>query len=334
MSSYINNLFTSFNQTQIMVIGDVMIDSYLWGKVDRISPEAPVPVLSVQKKEDRLGGAANVALNLQSMGAVPIVCTTIGDDANGKLLTDLFIQQSISTEGIVRDINRSTTVKTRAIAHHQHLMRIDDESDAELTKAQTQTLLERIQKLLEQHTIEAIIFEDYDKGVINPELITFVVSEAKKRSIPVVVDPKKRNFLAYKGVTLFKPNLKELKEGLKIEFDHTQPEHLRAAAKQLKEKLQADMVMITLSEHGVFIINDKEYHHIPAHIRNISDVSGAGDTVISIATLGLAKKTPAIFFAALANLAGGLVCEKVGVVPIDKMQLQQEALLLDDPAEI
>lgn len=334
MSSYFDQVFESFNGTHVLVIGDVMIDSYLWGKVERISPEAPVPIVSVTKKEDRLGGAANVALNLQAMGASPILCSMIGDDDNAVKLLNILDKQGISQAGIIKGAHRITTVKTRVIGHHQHILRVDDETDKNLDAAETAALHTRIVSLLDEMKIEVIIFEDYDKGVITPALISGVVAEARKRNIPVVVDPKKRNFLDYKEVTLFKPNLKELKEGLKIDFDHTNRVELREAALKLRDALHADMVMITLSEHGVFITDGTHDHHLPAHIRNISDVSGAGDTVISVASLGLAKKLAPAMFAALANLAGGLVCEKVGVVPIDKDNLLQEALLLDETPEL
>lgn len=334
MSDRMKDIFESFNNLNVLVIGDVMIDSYLWGKVERISPEAPVPVLSVTQKEDRLGGAANVALNLQAMGANPIICSVIGSDLQGELLIRLLQEKGISSEGIIAIPNRITTVKTRAIGHHQHILRIDEEISDDITEKETKTLSNRIIDLINTQKIDAIIFEDYDKGVITNLLIESVISEAIKNAIPVIVDPKKRNFLNYKQATLIKPNLKELKEGLKVDFDHKNSNELSMVARRLKDTLEANIVMITLSEHGVFVMDDKNEYHIPAHVRNISDVSGAGDTVISVASLGIAKKLPTPFFAALANLAGGLVCEKVGVVPIDKKQLLKEAYLLDDSLEL
>lgn len=320
-----SKLFDSFNKMNVLIIGDVMIDAYLWGKVERISPEAPVPIVSVTKKENRMGGAANVALNIKAMGASPILCSVIGDDDAGKEFLELMKNENISTGGIIKVKDRPTTVKTRVIGHHQQILRIDEETEKNIKAVERNQLAGLIKDLLTEKKIDVIIFEDYDKGVISPELIEEIVLEAQKLNIPTVVDPKKKNFLQYKKVSLFKPNLKELKEGLKIDFDHHDRSKLSAAVKQLRELIQADYVMVTLSEMGVFISGKQGEHLIPAHIRNIADVSGAGDTVVSVAALALASGLAPEKVAALANLAGGLVCEKVGVVPIDKEQLQLEA---------
>ena len=321
----LTNTFQSFDQMNVMIIGDVMIDGYVWGKVERISPEAPVPVLSVAKKEDRLGGAANVALNIQSMGAKPILCSVIGDDENGKKLIKLLGDLNITHEGIVKSKDRITTIKTRVIGHHQHLLRIDEEVDQPLNEVEETDFIAHVQKIISNNKIDVIIFQDYDKGVLTQHNIEKLITMATTAGIKTVVDPKKRNFLTYKNVGLFKPNLKELKEGLKIEFNHLSDTQLNAAALELKTKINADAVMITLSEHGVFLLDTENNYHIPAHIRNISDVSGAGDTVISVAALCYAANMPNQKIAAIANLAGGLVCEKVGVVPIIKSELLNEA---------
>lgn len=324
----LTNTFQSFDQMNVMIIGDVMIDGYVWGKVERISPEAPVPVLSVAKKEDRLGGAANVALNIQSMGAKPILCSVIGDDENGKKLIKLLDDLNISHEGIVKSKDRITTIKTRVIGHHQHLLRIDEEVDHALNEVEENDFIAHVQKIISNNKIDVIIFQDYDKGVLTQHNIEKLITMATTAGIKTVVDPKKRNFLTYKNVGLFKPNLKELKEGLKIEFNHLSDTQLNAAALELKTKINANAVMITLSEHGVFLLDKENNYHIPAHIRNISDVSGAGDTVISVAALCYAANMPNQKIAAIANLAGGLVCEKVGVVPIIKSELLNEAKAL------
>ncbi len=324
----LTNTFQSFDQMNVMIIGDVMIDGYVWGKVERISPEAPVPVLSVAKKEDRLGGAANVALNIQSMGAKPILCSVIGDDENGKKLIKLLGDLNITHEGIVKSKDRITTIKTRVIGHHQHLLRIDEEVDHPLNEVEENDFIAHVQKIISNNKIDVIIFQDYDKGVLTQHNIEKLITMATTAGIKTVVDPKKRNFLTYKNVGLFKPNLKELKEGLKIEFNHLSDTQLNAAALELKTKINANAVMITLSEHGVFLLDTENNYHIPAHIRNISDVSGAGDTVISVAALCYAANMPNQKIAAIANLAGGLVCEKVGVVPIIKSELLNEAKAL------
>lgn len=316
--------FDQFNSMNILIIGDVMIDAYLWGKVERISPEAPVPIVAVSKKEKRMGGAANVALNIHALGANPILCSVIGEDAAGKNFIELLAHEGITAAGIISSKQRPTTVKTRILGHHQQILRIDEETDKAISSSETDALLAKIEQLLKDNSINAIIFEDYDKGVITPSLISSVVNVAKKANIPTIVDPKKRNFIDYKGVTLFKPNLKELKEGLKADIDSS-IESIGKAVALLRQQLQAEMVMVTLSELGVYIDSGTAQHHVPAHIRDITDVSGAGDTVVSVATAGLAAGLTPERFAALANLAGGLVCEKIGVVPVDKAQLLQEA---------
>ena len=319
-------IFEDFTKLNVLIIGDVMLDSYIWGAVERISPEAPVPIINVHKKDFRLGGAANVALNILALGAKPILCALIGEDEDGKKLLQRLDDKNISKEGIVTSRYRPTTVKTRIIASHQHVVRVDEESDKVINSEEEQLLLEKIEKLLPQ--CQAIVFEDYDKGVLNASLIEKTVALAKKNNIPTVVDPKKRNFLSYRGVTLFKPNLKELREGLKIEVDAKNQDQIEKAVATLKEKLNAEGVMVTLSEHGVYIDLHNQRVKIPAHPREIADVSGAGDTVVSIATLCVALKLSPAIVGALSNLGGGLVCQHVGVVPIDREEFLAEAKLI------
>jgi D-glycero-beta-D-manno-heptose-7-phosphate kinase len=315
-------IIESFSKLTVLIVGDVMLDSYIWGAVERISPEAPVPIVTVRKKDFRLGGAANVALNVAALGAQPILCALIGDDEDGKKLLQRLRENNISSDGIVTSNARPTTVKTRIIASHQHVVRVDEETDRVASAGEEKHLLQKIEKLLPQ--CDVVIFEDYDKGVITASIISQTVAWAKQHKISTVVDPKKRNFLSYQGVTLFKPNLKELREGLKVDVDAANQNQVEKAVTALKEKLQADGVMLTLSEHGVYIDLNGQNFKIPAHEREIADVSGAGDTVVSIAALCLALKLPAKDIAALANLGGGLVCQHVGVVPIDKQELAAE----------
>ncbi|MGV3685675.1 MAG: bifunctional heptose 7-phosphate kinase/heptose 1-phosphate adenyltransferase [Daejeonella sp.] len=321
-------IFNKFNSLNILIIGDVMIDSYVWGKIDRVSPEAPVPVVQVTKKENRLGGAANVALNVQSLGANPIICAIIGNDAEGKDLLSLLERAQLSSEGIISTEGRLTTVKTRIIAHNHHVVRVDAETDTNISEDLSRLVQAKIAGIITEKNIDAIIFEDYDKGLISEELITFTVTLANQKGIVTAVDPKKRNFHFYKDVSLFKPNLKELKEGLKTNIDPVSMTQIEAAVDEIKAKLNAKNVMLTLSEHGVFISTGKGQKLIPAHVRSIADVSGAGDTVIATAALCLASGLDEFRTAAVANLAGGLVCEHVGVVPIDKEQLLKETALL------
>lgn len=325
MANSLSEIFNAFANHKVLVIGDVMIDSYLTGKVDRISPEAPVPIISAIEQENRLGGAANVALNVQALGAEPVLCAVVGNDDKAEILKALLKERNITSEGILTDSDRITTIKTRIISGRQHLMRVDRETDKPLSLTTERAFISHISNLLETYSISAIVFEDYDKGVITREVINSVVSLAKEKDIPTLVDPKKRNFLEYNGTTLFKPNFKELCEGLKIEMKKNDGAALFDAAQNLHRK-GIQYVLVTLSEHGVFISDGTSYKLIPAEIRDISDVSGAGDTVISVASLCMALGLDVVKTAQIANIAGGLVCEKIGVVPVDKKQLLDELI--------
>lgn len=323
-----NKIFNSFRQLNALVIGDVMVDNYMWGKVNRISPEAPVPVVSVEKKESRLGGAANVALNIQALGATPVMCSMVGDDVHGNLFFNLLKENGLSVKGVVASKKRITTVKTRVIAHSQQLLRVDEEIENDLDRNESDLLFERISAIIQKENIHVIIFEDYDKGTLSPALIEMVIRLAKKKNIPVAVDPKKKNFSRYRGATLFKPNFKELKEGTKSDIGSSDITGIKKILGKLKSEHQHEMILLTLSDKGALIYNNSVQKLIPAHIRQIADVSGAGDTVISVAALCLAAGCPPETMASLANLAGGLVCEHVGVVPVDREQLRKEAIRL------
>jgi D-glycero-beta-D-manno-heptose-7-phosphate kinase len=323
MASKVADVVAAFSGLNVLIIGDVMIDSYLWGKVERISPEAPVPILQVQKREMRLGGAGNVALNVQSLGAKPYLCSVIGKDSDGQTLMNLMNERNLDTEGFVRSEERITTIKHRVMSGSHHMLRVDQETDKEINATEKEALKARIKVLIEK--CQVVIFEDYDKGVLNPEIIEYTISLAEQKNIPTIVDPKKRNFLSYAGATLFKPNRKEIKEGLKLDLDLKNAEEVEQASTALRTLMQVKGVLLTLSERGVFIDHNRELHHIPAHLREISDVSGAGDTVVSTAALCLAIGLKPYTLAALSNLAGGLVCEQVGVVPIDLDKLMLEA---------
>jgi len=320
----LEQLFEAFKNQKVLIIGDVMIDEYIWGKVERISPEAPVPVVRTYKKDYRLGGAANVALNVHSLGGQPILCSIIGDDEDGHKFIQRLKDRDITARGIVKGVGRKTPVKTRVLSGSQHLLRVDSETDDVLNEIEEKSVIQHIHSLMED--CDVIVFQDYDKGTISAKLIRDTIEMAKKKSIPVVVDPKKRNFLEYKGATLFKPNLKELKEGLNLDFNSDELDEVKEAMSQLKTKLALENVLVTLSEKGVIVDTGKEVHHIPAHIRSISDVSGAGDTVISIVSLCFGLGLSPKLSAQLANLGGGLVCESLGVVPIEKELLFKEAL--------
>ena len=318
------DLFDKFNGLRILVIGDVMLDAYVMGKVNRISPEAPVPIVSLENEDARIGGAGNVALNLLALGAKPIICGVIGEDSSGDKLLNLFEKNGISTDGLVKSMARKTTVKTRVISNKQQLLRIDSESTFPLLESEEIKLNNTIQNIINQG-VDGIIFEDYNKGVLTDSVIQNTIKIAKEKDIPTAVDPKKENFLSYKGVSLFKPNLKELKEGLNLNFDFNSNKDLfEKGIEVLEEKLQNEISFITLSEYGVFIKNQTEKYYVPAHMRSISDVSGAGDTVIAVATLCLISGASTKQIAEISNLAGGLVCEKSGVVSISKNDLLKE----------
>ena len=324
----ISKLFNEFNNLTAIVIGDVMVDSYIWGSVNRMSPEAPGPIVEVEKRENRLGGAANVGLNLKALGAKPILCSVIGDDPKGNEFIELLKGEGMLLDGIIQSSSRITTTKFRVIGNNSQLLRVDEETTENLEEIYQEAIQNKVKEIIQVNDVDVIIFQDYDKGVINAELIEFVSKEAKEFDIPVVIDPKKENFMHYKDVTLFKPNLKEIKDGLNTDFDENNDADIEINVAKLQDELNADMVLNTLSEKGVFISwridGGYESMLIPAHVRNIADVSGAGDTVISVAALCVSQKLEPPIMAAISNLAGGLVCEEVGVVSLDKGKLLNE----------
>lgn len=319
----IKEIFEGFKNLKVLVIGDLMVDSYSFGKVTRISPEAPVPVLNLTKRENRLGGAGNVVKNILSLGAKPIVCSVIGNDSSGKIILDLLKEDNLSTNMVIQEENRITTSKERVISGSQQIVRIDDETDSMISNSSMNLLIEKISNIIAE--VDVIIFEDYDKGVLNEELIQKIISLAKEKNIATVVDPKKRNFLSYSGVDLFKPNLKELLDGLNISNSKIELEDLKTLTEDFRKKFQMKNIFLTMSEKGVLLNNEGRFIQYNAHTRTIADVSGAGDTVISVAACCLGLNLSADLIAALSNLAGGLVCEYVGVVPVKKEQLISEA---------
>ncbi len=308
---------------RVIVIGDAMVDTYLWGKVERVSPEAPIPIVSVTDRESRLGGAANVSLNIQSLGAVPVLFSVVGDDDKGRKFKKMIGKSNLADYGIFIDPDRITTVKSRIIGKGQHIARVDEESTEFISNELEQKILKGIRTEIENHTVQVIIFVDYDKGVITPTLFEEVNKLAKANGIPIAVDPKKRNFNCYKNIELFKPNFKEFVDGTGLPIKKGDLEALREAAHAIKEKQNFKLIFITLSEMGVFISNGVKEQYYPAVIRHIADVSGAGDSVISVASLAMAAKLSPKTMALMSNIAGGLVCENLGVVPVDKNQLVQ-----------
>jgi len=307
----------------VLIIGDVMLDRYLMGSVSRISPEAPVPVVLHHRTDDRLGGAANVALNIRALGAVPILCSIVGDDADGTALTEMLPDAGIRADGLLRSPDRKTTVKTRVLGNNQQMLRIDSEDVHDLRAEDERRLIERTTALLDDLPVRAVIFQDYNKGVLTPTVIRTLLEKARQRGILSAVDPKKANFFAYEGATLFKPNLKEIRDSAPF-LVKPEVESLQQAATFLRKNLQSKTIMITLSEKGLFLDDESSSRLHPTVPRNVADVSGAGDTVISIATLGFAAGLDNNTVAALSNLAGGQVCEYPGVVPVRRDVLEAE----------
>lgn len=308
-----------------MVIGDVMIDSYMWGKVNRISPEAPVPIVAIDKMENRLGGAANVALNIQALGATPLVYSVIGSEEKGNMFCQLLKDQSMSDSGILQSSARKTTVKTRVLSGGNQMLRVDEEIESDLMEEDEEQFIKLVCDALENEQVDAIIFEDYDKGLITKGIIEAVIEKAVGLNIVVAVDPKKKNFNTYENASLFKPNLKEIREGMKVDIYEENISEIEGAVDTLIQERGHKLVLVTLSELGIYVADSESRETIPAHYRDITDVSGAGDTVIGVAALCLALDAHPKFIASLSNLAGGIVCEKVGVVPINRDQLLKEA---------
>lgn len=318
-NSRIQQLLTSLKTKRIAVIGDVMIDHYVWGVVSRISPEAPVPVVEVENESVRLGGAANVAHNITSLGAHALLIGVVGDDANGAELRRILNSANTTSDGIILDPTRPTTKKTRVIAHNQHVVRID----SEVKKDIDQSVQKKIMTVLENniHSIDGIIIEDYNKGVVVKELIHAIIDLTRRHNKIITIDPKFNNFFEYKHATVFKPNVKETEEALgrrlKTETDIVE------AGKILLEKLSAQYVLLTRSEKGMSLFEQNgAVSHIPTHAREVADVSGAGDTVIATLTAMLASGANIYEAATLANIAGGIVVGEVGIVPIRPEQLQ------------
>ena len=314
----------NFKSKHIAVIGDVMIDHYITGKVERISPEAPVPVVSVNSFDDRAGGAANVALNIRALGAKCSLFSIIGNDVHGKKLTTICKSKKINTEGLIASSNRMTTLKARVIGNNHQLLRFDHETTEDILSADEQKLITAFKNYSKKNKLDAVVLEDYNKGVLTKNLIHEIIAYCNKQGIPTLVDPKKKNFFEYKNCTLFKPNLKEIKDSLHDISIQPELKNLQQASSLFQKKIGNKISVITLAEKGIFFHQKNNSEIVPAHIRNIADVSGAGDTVVSVLALGLASQMDLHDIAWLGNLAGGLVCEEPGVVTIDLKKLESE----------
>lgn len=324
-SSAIINIFKSFERIKVLIVGDVMVDNYIFGHTNRISPEAPIPIVDVYKKESRLGGAANVALNVKELGATPLLCSVVGDDYEGHAFKRYLQANQMESNYIILDQERKTTVKTRVVSRNNQLLRYDSEQRNALDIKTELLLIDNIIDILYRTKPHVVILQDYNKGVLTPKVIASIIYNSNQMEIPVAVDPKKENFFLYKGCTLFKPNLKEASDGLAAALYPSRPDTLVSADEQLRAILHNTYTVITLSEKGIFVGMEGDHEIIPAYLRNITDVSGAGDTVISMLALGLALGLDIFATTELANIAAGMVCEKVGVVAVDRDALLKEA---------
>jgi len=316
------DLIAQFEHKTILVVGDVMVDSYQIGRVNRISPEAPVPIVLLEQTENRLGGAANVALNVTSLGGKAGLCSVIGDDDNGELFKNIMTDENLSTLGIIESKERKTTIKSRIFSSGQQLLRIDDEDCHFLTQVEEQSFLRHILAVLKNNDIDVILFQDYNKGVLTEHVIKTLIKYALANNIKTVVDPKWTNFFAYKGVTLLKPNLKEISEAMGREIK-AEKESLDIAVDELKKQMSFEHVFVTLSEKGLYVRSNGDSFLMPTTTQSVADVSGAGDTVVSVIALGVACGAKMYEIAELSNKAAGIVCSKMGVVPILKKEMEK-----------
>ncbi|MDE3185569.1 MAG: carbohydrate kinase [Bacteroidota bacterium] len=324
MSVDIEKLFVGFSKMKVAVIGDLMLDTYWWGNVERISPEAPVPVVAVSKREKRIGGAGNVALNVQALGASVAVLSILGDDEDGVQLKQLLQENNIDTRFILESKKRITTNKIRIISRNQHMMRLDAEVVHDIDDVDEEKLQNQIEKYISTEKPDIIIFEDYNKGILTKNIITNTISFCNENNVTTAVDPKRKNFFSYQNATLFKPNLAEVFAGLNLLPEDVSEELLSEIHSQLKEKLGHRISLITLSEKGIFYQENNFKNIVPSHRRSIADVSGAGDTVIAVASLVYASTKNIDLAAKISNIAGGIVCEEVGTVAIQKDKLLEE----------
>lgn len=302
-----------------------MLDTYIFGRVSRTSPEAPVPIINVEKTESRLGGAGNVAMNIIALGGKVAICTVLGKDEAGRKITGLLKKNGIHSRQLLAGTSRITTEKTRIFSRNQQMLRYDNETESDLSSADENALLKKIFQSVNSGKFSVVVLQDYNKGVLTSNVIRSTIDLCSKKKTPVVVDPKKRNFFEYKNVTLFKPNLREVNDALGVEVDKNCGESLVRAAKTLHSKLSNKITLITLSEGGAFITDHQTSRLIPASIRQVADVSGAGDTVLSAVSLCVASGIDLDTTGRLVNIAGGLACEQVGVAPISKKQFFSEA---------
>lgn len=305
------------------MLGDLMVDRFIWGSVSRISPEAPVPIVRMERESSSLGGAGNAARNIASLGGLASLAGLHGDDADGGRLIELCVASGIDLAGLVRLPGRPTTVKTRIVAHHQHVVRFDREEDSPADESAVALLRDRALAALQG--AQALVVSDYDKGALSQGLLQSVLPEARRRGLPVVVDPKVRLMPFYRPVTVVTPNVKEASEaaGIKVRTEAD----LTAAGRTLLERLQCPHLLITRGEKGMLLLSaDGGSMTVPTEAREVFDVSGAGDTVVATLALALAAGATMPEAVVLANLAAGVVVGKLGTAALTPEELLRAAV--------
>lgn len=305
----------SLKNKSILVVGDTMVDRFIWGKVSRISPEAPVPVVEVKNETETLGGAGNVASNITSLGAKAYIITVVGDDLNGLHMKEMLEEKRINTNYIVVDKQRPTTLKTRIIASNQQVVRVDKEIKGAFSGKTEENILNNIDEVMKE--VDGVIISDYAKGIVTDKVLKKIITIAKKKKIPVTVDPKVENFKKYKHITCMTPNTKEAIEGMNAQHQGIKTDaDIAALGKKILKLLQSDSVLITRGEKGMTVIEKNKITHIPTRAKEVYDVTGAGDTVIATMTLALAAKWKLVDAAEIANFAAGVVVGKVGTATV------------------
>jgi rfaE bifunctional protein kinase chain/domain len=312
------SLVRSFTKARILVLGDLMLDEYLFGQVSRISPEAPVPVVEVEREKLMLGGAANVAWNIKALGGTAVPVGVVGRDRAGGVMRAELAAKKIPVAGLIAEPGRHTTIKTRIVAHHQQVVRVDREHRQDIPAAGEKKVIAALGRLIPK--ADAVLIEDYNKGLLTANVIAAALDISRKYKIPVTVDPKLRRFLDYRGVALFKPNVLETERalGVTIADDHD----MDRAGAALLDTLGANAVLITAGDKGMYLFpRGKKRTHIPTVAHEVYDVSGAGDTVIAVITLALARGATFEEAAVLATHAAGIEVSKFGVAAISPAEL-------------
>lgn len=318
----LTEVFDSFREKKVLIIGDVMIDSYVFGAKKELD-NIPSPILEVNRKEKRLGGAANVALNIQALGATPILCSVVGDDRNGQIFESLLDQQGLPNKGIIRSQSRITTNKLRVLSGSNQLIRIDSEDTHPLIELDKKALFNHILDLIKE--CDVIIFEDYDKGTIYSEIISETIRIAKESSIPIVVDPRQQNFESYKGVNLFKPGVQEIEDKLGYSIDKKDVSSVKKAFEELNDFIGADSYLLSMDNGEVFYLSEDYFLALPAINSGIPDMSGVGNALISVGGFGVVEGLEEEVIAALASVTVGIISQYTGVKPIDRDKLLKEA---------